>query len=71
MATKTTVIELPNEIKKIDEKTPLQIGQNFDTIVAAIASMQTYLNEQGYSVIERTSDFEENAITYGADEPTD
>ena len=71
MSTKTTVIELPNEIKKMDEKTPLQIGQNFDVIVAAIASLQTYFNENVYSVIEGTSDFEENAITCGPNEPTD
>lgn len=69
MTTSTKVLELPNEIKKNDDKLPILVMQNFEAIASAIANIQKYLNENGYSVIEGTSDFEENAITYGANEP--
>jgi len=70
-ATKTKVLELPNRIRKMDEKTPIQIDQNFEEIVYAISSVQKYLNETGYSAIEGNTEFEANAITCGAEEPTD
>lgn len=69
MTTTTKVLELPNRIRKLDEKTPLQIDQNFEEIVYAIAHIQTYLNNIGYFSLEDQSEFEANAITHGVNEP--
>lgn len=75
MAT-TTIKELilSNEIKSLTEDpglTAIQIGQNFDEIVAAVNKVIAYLNTNVVAIVESSSDFEANAITYGDEEPTD
>lgn len=66
------VLELPNRIRTFDEeKTPLQIDQNFEELAYAISLMQKYINENISTTIDGTSDFEANAITHGPGDPTD
>lgn len=69
MGKKVNVLELPNKIRRIDEKTPLQIEQNFEAIVYAMSEIQRYLNDIGFSAIEGNTEFEDNAITHGPGEP--
>lgn len=66
------VLELPNRIRTFDEeKTPLQIDQNFEELAYAISLMQKYINENISTTIDGTSDFEANAITHGPGDPVD
>jgi|LSQX01.1.fsa_nt_gb hypothetical protein len=63
-------LEMPNEIRKIDEKTPLQLGQNFEAIVSAFNSLLNIV--EGIDIASWDAlEFEANAITYGPEEPTD
>lgn len=63
-------LEMPNEIRKIDEKTPLQLGQNFDAIVVAVNALLNAI--EGIDIATWDAlEFEANAITYGPEEPTD
>ena len=63
-------LEMPNEIRKIDEKTPLQLGQNFEAIVSAFNTLANVVD--GINIASGdVAEFEANAITYGAEEPTD
>ena len=65
------VTELPNRIRTLDEKTPIQIDQNFEEIVYSLAAVQKFLNANVVGATDGTSDFETNAITYGAGDPVD
>lgn len=67
---KADKLELPNEIRSIDGKTPLQLGQNFDAIVSAFNAMK-YIVDIMDLAYGSSADFEANAITYGPEEPTD
>lgn len=67
MATSVKVVELPNIIKKIDEAAPTKIQQNFEELQYAISSLQNYLNDTGFAIMEGNTEFEEKAITYGLD----
>lgn len=72
MADSLRVLELPNRIRTFDEeKTPLQIDQNFEELAYAISLMQKYINENISTTIDGTSDFEANAITHGPGDPVD
>lgn len=67
-------LALSNEIKSLTENpelTALQIEQNFDEIVAAVNKVIAYLNTNVVAIVESSSDFEANAITYGDEEPAD
>jgi len=65
------VLELPNRIRTLDERTPLHIDQNFEEITYAIAAVQKFLNNNVMGTIDGTSDFMINAITHGPGDPVD
>ena len=66
------ILELPNRIRKIDEKSALQIDQNFEEIVYAIAKMQAFVNANVVDTSDGDTEYlESDAISYGAEEPTD
>jgi len=62
-------ITLLNEIRKIDEKTPLLLGQNFDDLVYKINEIVTVVNSITTSA-DSTDEYEANAITEGPEEPS-
>jgi hypothetical protein len=64
-------LDLPNRIKNLDEptKAALQIDQNFEAIVNTMASIITWINDNS-TIADGMSEFEANAITCGAEEPT-
>jgi len=47
MATKYPILDIPNEIRKIDETTPMLLRENFEEIQRALSKLQVYLNETG------------------------
>jgi len=63
-------ITLPNEIRKIDDKAPSQLRQNFDEIIYKLNEVITALNSITTST-DSTDEYEANAITYQAGEPSD
>lgn len=65
-------LDLPNRIKTLEDQTKsaLQIDQNFEAIVNTMTSMIAWINDNA-DTADGTSDFEANAITCGAAEPTD
>ena len=64
------ILELPNRIRKIDEKSALQIDQNFEEIVYAIAKMQAYVNANVTDKSVLTGEYlTSDAITSGPEEP--
>jgi hypothetical protein len=66
------ILELPNRIRKLDEKSALHIDQNFEEFVFAIATMQAFVNANGVYTSDGDTEFlESDAISYGAEEPTD
>lgn len=72
MASKFKSLQLPNEIKTMEdvETFLVLLSQNLDAIVSAHNSLISYINEYASSAIEGNTEFEENAITYGSEEPT-
>jgi hypothetical protein len=71
MAEQLRVLELPNRIRMLDEKTPLQIDQNFEEVAYAVSKIQKYLNDYVVGAIDDSSEFEKNAITHGPGDPVD
>lgn len=62
-------MELPNEIRTINEKTPLLLGQNFDAIIAKLNEISNYINNNVAAIVESSGEQISDAITYGTEEP--
>ena len=63
-------LELTNEIRTIDEKTPLRLGQNFDDIVSKINEVIAYVNANVTDTSDGKAEYlESDAITFGTEDP--